>query len=61
VFLDQYLLLLKWERLSVADIAQRYMLPVLIKKKNSLPAFFRELLEEHLGAGLSEAQAQGQG
>jgi hypothetical protein len=61
VFVDEYLSLLKWERLSVADIAQRYMLPVLIKKKNSLPAFLRELLEEHLRAGLPEAQAQGQG
>ena len=58
VFLDQYLLLLKWERLSVADIAQRYMLPVLIKKKNSLPAFLKELLEEYLRAGLPEAQGQ---
>ncbi|MBE9574542.1 MAG: HDOD domain-containing protein [Proteobacteria bacterium] len=59
VFVDDYLPLLKWERLSVADIAQRYMLPGLIKKKSSLPAFLRELLEEHLGAGLPEAQGQG--
>jgi HD-like signal output (HDOD) protein/CRP-like cAMP-binding protein len=59
VFLDEYLSLLRWEKLSVADIAQKYMLPVLIKKKSSLPAFLRELLEEHLRAGLSEAQGQG--
>jgi len=59
VFLDEYLLLLKWERLPVTDIAQRYVLPVLIKKRDSLPAFFRELLEKHLRAGLPETQAQG--
>jgi HD-like signal output (HDOD) protein len=59
VFLDEYLLLLKWERLQVADIAKRYVIPVLIKKRNSLPAFFRKILEKHLRAGLPEAYAQG--
>jgi len=56
LFLDHYLLLLHWEKLSVADIAQKFVLPDLIRKRQSLPQFFRELLEQHpQQAGLSEA------
>ena len=56
LFLDQYLLLLNWERLSVADITQKFVLPDLIRKRQSLPQFFRELLEQHpQQAGLSQA------
>lgn len=48
VFLEQYLLLLNWKRLSVADIARKFVLPDLIKKRQSFPLFLRELLEKHL-------------
>jgi len=59
VFVDDYLSLLRWQRLSVADITQQYVLPVLSKRKNSLPVFFREFFEKYPRAGLSEAQGQG--
>jgi hypothetical protein len=58
LFLDQYLLLLKWEKLSVPDITQKFVLSDLIRKWQSLPQFLRELIEKHhQQARLSEAQA----
>ena len=56
VFLDQYLFVVNWEGFSVADITQKFVLPDLIKKRQSLPQFLRELLEKHpQQADLSEA------
>jgi HD-like signal output (HDOD) protein len=56
LFLDQYLLLLKWGKFSVADITQKFVLPDLIRRRESLPEFLRELLEQHpQQADLSEA------
>ena len=58
LFLDQYLLLLNWEKFSVPDITQRFVLSDLIRKWHSLPQFLRELIEKHHHqAHLSEAQA----
>jgi HD-like signal output (HDOD) protein len=45
LFLDEYLSLLNWEKLSVADITKKFVLPDLIRKRESLPQFFTELLE----------------
>lgn len=59
LFLEQYLLLLNWGKLSVPDITQRFVLPDLIRKWQSLPQFLRELIEQHQQqAHLSEANAQ---
>jgi len=58
LFLDQYLLLLNWGKLSVPDITQRFVLPDLIRKWQSLPQFLRELIEQHhQQAHLSEVHA----
>jgi HD-like signal output (HDOD) protein len=58
LFLDQYILLLNWEKLSIADITQRFVLSDLIRKWQSLPKFLRELIEQHhQQAHLSEARA----
>ena len=55
-FQDDYLSLLNWGRLSVPDIAEKFVLPDLIKKRLSFPQFFRELLDKHLKqTGLAES------
>jgi len=59
LFLDQYLVLLNWEKLSVPEITQRFVLPELIRKWQSLPQFLRELIEQHhQRVHLSEAPNQ---
>ena len=58
VFVDEYLSLLRWETPSVADITRQYVLPALIKRKNSLPVFFREFLDKRLQEDLPEVQGQ---
>ena len=50
-FRDEYLSLLNWGRLSVSDIARKFVLPDLIKKRLSFPVFFREMLEKNLQTG----------
>ncbi len=56
VFLDQYLSLLNWGRLSVADITRKFVVPDLDKRRLSFPMFFRELLDKHLlQSGSAEA------
>jgi HD-like signal output (HDOD) protein/CRP-like cAMP-binding protein len=58
-FQDDYLSLLNWGRLSVADIAEKFVLPDLIKKRLSFPQFFRELLDKHLNqTGLAESSGE---
>jgi HD-like signal output (HDOD) protein/CRP-like cAMP-binding protein len=47
-FLDDYLCLLNWGRVSVSDIARKFVLPDLFKKRQSFPVFFREMLEKNL-------------
>lgn len=48
VFLDQYLSLLNWGQLSVADITRKFVVPDLDKRRLSFPMFLRELLDKHL-------------
>jgi HD-like signal output (HDOD) protein/CRP-like cAMP-binding protein len=55
-FLDEYLSLVNWGKLSVADIAQKHVLPDLIKKRQSFPVFFREMLEKNLQTGGHDTQ-----
>lgn len=50
-FQSYYLSLLNWGRLSVPDIAEKFVVPDLIKKRLSFPQFFREILEKHLQTG----------
>jgi HD-like signal output (HDOD) protein len=50
-FQDEYLSLLNWGSVSVSDIARKFVLPDLIKKRQSFPVFFREMLEKNLQTG----------
>lgn len=50
-FLDEYMGLFKWEKLSLGDVVRKEILPALARKAETFPAPFRELLMKHIQAG----------
>jgi hypothetical protein len=57
-FLDEYKRLLNWEKLSLADIVRKCVLPSLKDKISTFPESFRRLLNKYLQA--CELKTEGQ-
>jgi HD-like signal output (HDOD) protein len=49
-FIEEYKDVLKWRRFSLSHIAREVILPGLIKKQNTFPSSFRELIAKAAGA-----------